>query len=117
MPDPISVPSSPSGVIYDFDQNVCLPAPLAAPPRPSQAPAAGPESACPSLPPGAQQLVESHESCAAPTLKAVATCGQAVVATMAATPTIVGPIIVAVLGGIQCGLASAEASDCFEKNP
>jgi hypothetical protein len=126
MPDPISLPNASIAGNYDPEANACVaasPSPLPGAPRTSATDAAQPTA----FGAGAQQLIDGYAqgahgnsltaNCEIQTLKAVATCGQFVATALASTPTVVGAVVAGLVGGMACGLASAEAYDCYANRP
>ena len=53
--------------------------------------------------------------CEIEALRAVATCGQFVATALASTPSVLGAAVAGLVGGMACGLATAEAYDCYTK--
>lgn len=130
MPDPITLPNVIISATYDLEPGLCSTEPLAA------SPAAAPASAPPgvekgaTLDAGAQQLVDAYASsrgsaagaaqernCDLEALKAAVVCGQAVTTVLVSAPTVVGSVLSGFFGGLACGLAGAEAYDCYSKQP
>lgn len=110
MPEPISCSSPPNpSDFYDAEQAHC--AMPKGEPLCKQSP---PTEASPSV----SELVASHErarsaDCATKVAKAGIACAGAVLATLKTAPTVAGGIASALIGGLGCGLAVAEAAECL----
>jgi hypothetical protein len=116
---------APNSSVYRPDEAVC-----ALPPATPTGPQCISDASVSALTAGAQELVDHYSAsayssapgptspnCGGLALKAGATCGKAVLSTVTALPDLGRAFAEAVLGGIQCGVASAEAYECFEKQP
>jgi hypothetical protein len=113
MPDPISFPNQSNGA-YGLEQNMCVaPPPVAA--TSAQRIAPSPSSSGPSsLSEGAQQLIAQHDQqgCFVEDLTAAGSCARAVLSTLGTVPSLPIAVANAFLGGVACGVAVYEATDC-----
>jgi hypothetical protein len=119
MPDPISLSNAQVSGSYDLEAGVCVAAPPAASPAAALAPAPTGAGERSTLDAGAQQLINGYtqptpaKNCELEAAKAAIVCGQAVLTTLASAPTVVVPVVTALVGGIACGIAGAEAYVCY----
>jgi hypothetical protein len=104
MPDPISSSSTRPNDYYDPEGAICNAEPES---RADSAPA----GRAPSAPPR-----PTSDGCDVKVAVAGVTCARATLAALELAPTLVGGLVASFLGGVSCGIAVMDASECLSKS-
>jgi hypothetical protein len=104
MPDPISSSSTRPSDYYDPEGASC-----------NAAPESRADSAPPPPAPSAPSRPET-DGCNVKVAVAGVTCARATLTALELAPTLVGGLVASFLGGVSCGIAVMDASECLSKN-